>query len=87
VAVLTSSQIVKAFSDGQADRLCLYAMRNVTTGDTRDLSGDFTAIKQAICLGTTTQMAFTASITGTVITIPAGLAADAGWLMTWGASA
>jgi malate/lactate dehydrogenase len=88
VAVLTSSQIIRVYSDGTADRLCLYAMRDVTTGDTRDLSADFTVLKQAIVLGTTTQMAFTAAISGsTVITIPAGLSQDAGWLMAWGASA
>lgn len=88
MAALTSSQIVRVYSDGTADRLCLYAMRDVTTGDTRDLGADFTALKQAIVLGTTTQMAFIAAISaGTTITIPTGLSADAGWLMAWGSSA
>lgn len=87
MATLTGSNIVKTFSDGTADRLCLYAMRKVTTGDTYDLAADFSSPKQAIVLGTTTLMAFTAALSGTVATIPAGLSADAGWMMVWGSSA
>jgi len=87
MATLTGTNIVKAYSDGTADRLCLYAMRKVTTGDTVDLAADFSSPKQAIVLGVTTQMAFTAAISGTVLTIPAGLAGDAGWMMVWGSSA
>lgn len=87
MATLTGINIVRVYAEGVADRLCLYAMRKVTTGDTFDLVADFSVPKQAIVLGTTTQMAFTAGIAGTVITIPAGLSADAGWLLVWGASA
>jgi hypothetical protein len=87
VATLTTSNIVRMYTDGMADRLCVYAMRHVTTADTVDLAADFSAPKTAIVLGTTTVMAFTAAISGTVLTIPAGLSADGGWLMVWGASA
>jgi hypothetical protein len=88
MAVLTGSQVVKAFSSGEADRCCLYALRKVTSADTVDLSADFSSPKQAFIMGATViGTAAFITITGTVLTIPAGLAADAGWLLVWGASA
>jgi hypothetical protein len=87
VAILTSQNVFRVYSDGKADVLVLYALRNVTTGDTFVSSSDFLSVKQAIVLGTTTNMAFVAGIQGTTLTIPAGLSGDAGWMLVWGASA
>jgi hypothetical protein len=91
VAVLSAQNVFKVFLDGNSDRVVLYALRKVTTSDTVDVGlgalGDFLAPKQAVCLGTTVAGTVAASIAGTVITMPAGLSADAGYMLVWGASA
>lgn len=88
MATLTSSNIARQFIDGLTDRTALYAMRKVTSGDTIDLSSDFSVVKQAVILGTTVAGSEAVStISGTVVTIPAGLSNDAGWMLVWGASA
>jgi hypothetical protein len=79
MATLTPSQVVKQFFSGEADRVCLYTV---------DLAADFSAPKQAFIMGATVVgTAAVSTITGTVLTLPAGLANDAGWLLVWGASA
>jgi hypothetical protein len=76
------------YVDGATDRTALYTVRNVTTGDTLDVSGTFSAPKQAIFLGTTAQVKGVCTISGSVVTIPtSGLSADAGFLMVWGGAA
>ena len=44
-------------------------------------------VKQAVMIGTTVNGSATAAVSGTVVTMPAGLAADAAYLLIWGASA
>jgi hypothetical protein len=87
MATLTQVQVCLQYSNGEADRVALYALRKVSTGDTYDLATEFSSPRQAIVIGTTAQMAFTAAIAGSVITIPAGLSSDAGWLLVWGTHA
>lgn len=88
MTTLTGTQVVKVYSSGEADRVCLYALRKVTSADTIDLAADFSSPKQAFIMGATVVgTAAVITITGTVLTLPAGLAADAGWLLVWGASA
>lgn len=83
---LTPNHYPRQWEDGAADKTALYALRGVTTGDTVDVGGDFMTVKQAIVLSTTTPLAFTAAIAGAVLTMPAGLSADAGYLLVWGVS-
>jgi hypothetical protein len=88
VAVLTPAQVVKVYGSGDADRVVLYALRKVTSADTIDLSADFSSPKQAFIMGATViGTAAVSTITGTVLTLPAGLSNDAGWMLVWGASA
>lgn len=87
MAALTTNQVVKQFSDGASSRTVLYALRNVTAGDTADLAADFSVVKRAVVLGTTVNGALAASVATTIATMPAGLANDAAWLLAWGASA
>lgn len=87
MAVLSPPQCYKLWSDGFSDRAVLYALRNVTTGDTADLSSDFSVVKRAIMLGTTVSGAATAAVSGINVTMPAGLSADAAYLLAWGSSA
>ena len=87
MAVLTGTNVVKVYTDGVSDRVVLYALRKVTTGDTYDLSSDFLVPKQAVMLGTTVNGSATSTIAGTVVTMPAGLSNDAAMLLAWGVSA
>jgi len=91
MALIGQQRVFKVFEDGDSDKLALYALRAVTAADTVDMGpsglSDFLAIKQAIVMGTTVALATVASIAGTVLTMPAGLANDAGYLMVWGPSA
>ena len=84
MAALTPNHYALVWSNGMSDRAALYALRNVTTGD---LGGDFSIVKQATIMGTTVAGTETVTVSGTVATIPAGLNADAAYLLAWGASA
>jgi hypothetical protein len=91
VALIGQQQVFKVFEDGDADKVSLYALRNVTTGDTVNVGNsglaDFLAPKTAIVMGTTVAVATLGAIAGTVITMPAGLTGDAGYMLVWGSSA
>lgn len=87
MATLTPNRYVLEWSNGLSAKVALYALRMVTTGDTADLGADFAVVKQAIMLGTTVVGSATASVAGTVVTMPAGLAADGAYLLAWGVSA
>jgi hypothetical protein len=92
MATVTGKQVLRLYQDGRAAQLALYAIRNVTTGDTCDLgpsgTGDFLAVKQAAMVGST--VAGSAAVTvggGTVVTMPAGLSGDSLYLLAWGDAA
>ena len=87
MAALTPNHYVLEWTNGVSARVCLYALRNVTTADTVDLSNEFSVLKQAIMLGTTVVGSATATVSGTVATMPAGLAGDGAYLLAWGVSA
>lgn len=87
MASLVKQQYAQQWSDGQADRSALYALRNVTTGDTADLSEQFTILKRAIIMGTTVAGTAVANVSGTTVTMPNGLANDAGFLLVFGCAA
>jgi hypothetical protein len=89
MTALTSAQITRVWSDGAADLAALYRVSRVTAGDTVDIgpsgaSPDFQLVKQAAMLATTISGTAACSVSGTVITFPAGLSADAGYLLVWG---
>jgi len=91
VAVLNAQNVFKVFADGDSDRVVLYALRKISTGDTVDVGlgalNDFLAPKAAAVIGTTVTLIASCVITGTVVTIPLSMTNDAGWLLVWGASA
>lgn len=87
MALLDSTHCAEVWADGQADKASLYALRNVTAADTIDLSVQFSVIKRALVMGTTSSGAAPATFAGTIVTIPSGLNADAGYMLVWGASA
>ena len=87
MAVLASNNYVRLWANGDSDRAALYALRNIITGDTADLSAEFSVVKQAVMLGTTVNGSATATVSGTVVTMPAGLSHDAAYLLAWGVCA
>jgi hypothetical protein len=84
MAALTNAQFPLLYQDGRSARVALYALLDVSTGDTADLSAMFFEVKRAVILGTTLQgAALVSTISGTIVTIPAGTN-DAGVLLAYG---
>lgn len=89
MAALTSAQISRVWSDDAADRTAVYKVSKVTAGDTVDLGpsgvvADYQLVKQCAMLATTVSGTAACTVSGTVITMPAGLSNDAGYIMVWG---
>lgn len=84
MAALTNDRYPLMWSDGQSDRVALYALRDITTGDTLDLAQEFTVLKRGVLLGTTVAGATSASISGTQLTIPAGVSRDGAYALVYG---
>ncbi len=84
---------VPVFQVGAADRVVLIGLRNVTTGDTLDVGPNgmnlLLFINRAVIISITSfvEIAATWNNPGTVVTMPAGLANDAGYLLAWGSGA
>jgi hypothetical protein len=72
---------------GDADRYAVYALLNVTAGDTVDLAQEFQNVKRGTLLGVTVAAALSANVSGTVVTIPAGANSDAAILTVFGVAA
>lgn len=88
MAVLAIDQFTLEFSDGKCERTCVFSLKNVTAGDTVNLNGYFKVIKRAVALsGTDVHAGVISTISGTVMTIPAGPAQDGVWVMVIGVSA
>ena len=79
---------VPVFQMGAADRVILVGLRNVTTGDTLDLGSTgmdlLAVINRVVIISVTAFVEIAGSFSGTVVTMPGGLAADAGYLLAWG---
>lgn len=85
MAVLPSVQYPMRHMSGDADRWAVFALLNITAGDTLDLSGFFTVVRRATLLGVTVNAALAATVSAdTIITIPAGAAKDAAILTVYG---
>ena len=88
MAVLTyGSNVTLQWANGVADKTALYAVKNVSTSDTINLSPDFLLLTQAALLGITpNQVLLAPSLAGTTLTMPAGLAGEAGYILVFGES-
>jgi hypothetical protein len=79
---------VPVFQAGAADRVILVGLRNVTTGDTLDLGNTgmalLSVINRVAIISVTSFVEIAGSFNGTVVTMPGGLANDAGYLLAWG---
>ena len=73
------------YMTGDSDRVAVFALLNVSAGDTVDLATHFTVVRRATLLGVTVNAALAASVSGgTIVTIPAGAANDAAMLTAYG---
>jgi hypothetical protein len=91
VGAVGASQVSRVFTNDAPDRAALYRVSKVTAGDTIDLGptgviADYQLVKQAAMLATTIAGTASCSVSGTVVTMPAGLTNDAGYLLVWGAT-
>lgn len=86
MVALAPERVVRQWSSGDAEKTAVYAIRRATSGDTIDLAADFSELKRAVAIGTTVVGQAVVSVSGTVATMPAGLANDAGFLMVHGVS-
>lgn len=89
MAVVSGAQITVEWQEGTSGKTALIAVKNVTAGDTLDLgptgaAPQFRQLKAAVMLGTTVIGSASASVAGTVITMPAGLSADAAFILAFG---
>jgi hypothetical protein len=84
MAALDPTQVKLLWQNTGARRWALFAIENVTTGDTADLSSYYRVIKQTAWMGATVSGVATGTFTTTVVTAPAGLSADAAYLMVDG---
>jgi len=84
MAALDPTRYPLMWMDGQSDRSALYALRDISTGDTCDLEAQFNILKRGALVGTTVAGAVSASVSGTVVTIPAGVSRDGAYLLVFG---
>jgi hypothetical protein len=88
MALLAADQAVMVFATGICGKMALYSLKNIDAADTVDVGAQFKVIKRAgIVSDTGTTIAAIVTITGTVITIPAGPSDDGVWLIVVGVSA
>jgi hypothetical protein len=84
MAVLPNTQFPNRWMNGDSDRCAVFALLDVSAGDTLDLQEFFTVVKRATLLGVTIAAAAVANVSGTVVTIPAGVNQDAAILTAYG---
>jgi uncharacterized membrane protein len=84
MALIDFDRVTLVYSDGQSFRTALYSLKNVNAGDTAELQNEFTIVKRAGLVSSTGTHILACTIAGTVITIPAGPAADGLWLLAVG---
>jgi hypothetical protein len=86
MAVLTAANCTLIYTDGKADKVALFALSKVNTGDTIDVStiSNFLIVKTGVVMGVSEFVEIAATFTGTVVTMPAGLSNDSGYLLVWG---
>lgn len=86
MATLSSANCTLVYTDGKADLVALFALRKVSAGDTVDIAtlSSFQLVNRGVVLGVSAFVEIAATFTGTVVTMPSGLAADSGYLLVWG---
>jgi predicted RecA/RadA family phage recombinase len=84
MAVLNQQQVDQRWIEGNCERFALFAVKNVTSGDTVDLGTYFRTIMQTFWMGATVSGVAAGTFTGTVATAPAGLTNAGAFLLVQG---
>jgi len=84
MAALPNTQYPVRWQNGDSDRVAVFSLLDISAGDTVDLQEFFTVVKRATLLGVTVAAAVAATVSGTVVTIPAGANQDAAVLTAYG---
>jgi hypothetical protein len=89
MATLTGLNVDVLYSQSGADLFGAFALRNITTGDTLDLSVTgvqpaFQVVRKAVIMSNGSNIAAICAFSGTVVTMPAGLAASSAYLCVTG---
>lgn len=89
MAALTGLNVDVLYNQGGADLFAAFALRNINTNDTLDLSvtgvqPPFQVIRKAVVMSNGSNMAAICTVAGTVITMPAGLASASAYLSVTG---
>lgn len=89
MAALTSLNVQTLYNQSGPDLFAAFALRNINTGDTLDLGvtdvqPQFQVIRKAVVMSVGANLATPCQVAGTVITIPAGLAAAGAYLAVTG---
>jgi hypothetical protein len=87
MATLSGANCTLIYTVGAADKLALFALSKVNTGDTIDLAtiSSLLIVNRGVVLGVSAFVEIAATFTGTIVTMPSGLANDCGYLLVWGA--
>lgn len=84
MALLSNPQVTELWRSGIAEQFMLFAVKNVTTGDTMDLASNFRVVLQAAFVGATVSGIAPGTISGTIVTAPAGLTSAGAYLLVQG---
>lgn len=86
MAALEAGQFQIQYQDGQTDRMGVYLVKGVNDGDTFDASNSFREVRRAAFCGSSVDVTGVCAVGGTTVTLPAGLAGDAGFVIVYGIS-
>lgn len=81
-----TTQISAVYQDGSCSKTVLFACKNATAADTVNVGAFFRVITRVGLISVTGSTVASPAFTGTVLTIPAGPAQDAVWLLVYGVS-
>jgi hypothetical protein len=85
MAALSTNQYTRVYSDGQCERVALYAVKKASAGDTADVSADFSFVIRAGYVSMAGTTINTCTVTSnTILTIPTGPANDAAVMVVVG---
>lgn len=86
MATIAAAQVIPVYTSGAADLVALFALRNVSAGDTIDVATltNFQIVKRGVVMGVSDFVEIAATFAGTVVTMPGGLANSSGYLLIWG---
>lgn len=84
MAALGPDQRTELWTSGQCEKFSLFAVKNVTTADTIDLSDKFRNVLQTAWMGATVSGVIAGTFSGTTATAPNGLTNAGAFLLVQG---